>query len=84
MIVVYQEMKNPSYAEIVAVFADEEIYEVCFPIIEKQAKKHHFQFITESVEEYDIDSLVGKFYKNQETWMKELPKIKEILPEEEE
>jgi hypothetical protein len=56
MVKVYFE--QPGYAEIVAYFADENIYGACCEALEKQAKAYNFEFITESVnEEFDFDRL---------------------------
>jgi len=39
MVVVYFETPNHSFAEIVAVFQDEEMYDICFPALEEKAKE---------------------------------------------
>ncbi len=44
-------MDSPKYAELVAIFDDEETYAVCLPALEKLCKKHHFEYITESVDD---------------------------------
>lgn len=48
MVKVYFETN--SYAELVAIFDNEETYAACFPALEELAKKHGY-FITESVEQ---------------------------------
>ena len=58
MIIVYFETTQPAAAEIVAIFDDEETYNVCFPSLEILAKKHHWDIITESVDDNDIDDLL--------------------------
>jgi hypothetical protein len=40
-----------SHCELIAVFNDEETYEACLPALEKLAKKHNFDRVTESVVE---------------------------------
>ena len=51
------------HAEVIATFADEELYEACSKELEAHAKKHR-GFITESVQEErgmnSIDDLIGK------------------------
>lgn len=49
MIKVYFE--TSSYAELVATFADETLYDVCYPALEQEAKDRKFEFITESIED---------------------------------
>lgn len=49
MIKVYFE--TSSYAELVATFADETLYDVCYPALEQEAKDRNFEFITESIED---------------------------------
>lgn len=51
MVKVFFEMDNGKYAELVAIFDDEETYDACLPALEKLCKKHHFDLITESVNE---------------------------------
>jgi hypothetical protein len=51
MVKVYFEMDNGKYAELVAIFDDEETYASCLPALEILCKKHHFDLITESVDE---------------------------------
>lgn len=43
--------ENKHYSELVAIFQDEETYETCLPALEKLAKKHNFNMVTESVVE---------------------------------
>ena len=50
MIKVYFETTHPAYAEQVATFISEEVYDACLPALEALAKKHHFDFVSESVE----------------------------------
>jgi len=67
----YQPNGAPSgYNEFVAIFDDPDLADLCFPIIEKYAKKHHFHFVNE----------LG--HDEASTWGQ--AKIEEILPEEEE
>jgi hypothetical protein len=47
MIVVYFETPNNSYAEVVAKFADDELYNACVPVLEAQAKAQGY-ILTES------------------------------------
>jgi hypothetical protein len=49
-IVVYFETPNNSYAEVVAQFADDELYNACVPVLEAQAKAQGY-ILTESVRE---------------------------------
>ena len=49
-IVVYFETPNNSYAEVVAQFADDELYNACVPVLEAQAKALGY-ILTESVRE---------------------------------
>jgi hypothetical protein len=49
-IVVYFETPNNSYAEVVAQFADDELYNACLPVLEAQAKAQGY-IVTESVRE---------------------------------
>jgi len=55
MVKVYFETE--SYAELVAIFDNEATYDICFPALEKQALENGFMFVTESVEETDINIL---------------------------
>lgn len=50
MIKVYFETERPKYAELVAVFANEDIYMACLPILEKKKEESGFDVITESDE----------------------------------
>lgn len=52
MVKVYFEMDG-SYAELVAIFDDEDTYMACLPALEKLRKKHGFDLVTESI----IDSM---------------------------
>ena len=54
MVKVYFEMDNGGYAELVAIFDDEETYSDCFPALDKLRKKHGFDLITESIEDKTI------------------------------
>ena len=49
-IVVYFETPNFSYAEVVAQFASDELYDACFPALEAIAQRDGY-VITESVRE---------------------------------
>jgi len=51
MVKVYFETDSPKYAELVAIFDDEETYSACLPALEKLCEKHHFDYITESVDD---------------------------------
>jgi len=51
MVRVYFETTSPAHAELVAIFDDEETYNVCLPALEELAKKHHWDIITEGVDE---------------------------------
>lgn len=44
-------MERPKYAEMVAIFDDEETYNACLPALEELRQKHNFDYISESVEE---------------------------------
>jgi hypothetical protein len=47
-----------SYAELVAIFQDEELYSVCLEALEKEAIKRGFDIVTEGIdEELDINEL---------------------------
>jgi hypothetical protein len=59
MVKVYFELDNGKYAELVAIFDNEETYDVCLPALEKLAKKHNFDMVTESVVEDDIRDLAS-------------------------
>jgi len=57
MVKVY--METSGYAELVAIFDDEETSGVCSDAIEKLSEKHNFEYVTESVDESsDIGNLV--------------------------
>ena len=58
MIKVYFETN--SYAELVAVFRDEDTYSNCLPALKKQAKKENFARVTESVMSESIDAVDEK------------------------
>lgn len=49
-IVVYFETPNNSYAEVVAQFADDELYNACLPVLEARAQAQGY-IVTESVRE---------------------------------
>ena len=51
MVKVYFELNNGKYAELVAIFDDEETYNVCLPALEKLCKKNNFDLVMESVDE---------------------------------
>ena len=42
MVKVYFELDNGKYAELVAIFDDEETYDACLPALEKLCKKKQF------------------------------------------
>ena len=49
------------YAEVVAIFDDEETYAACLPALERLCKKRNFDRITESVEDTPIDNIVKPY-----------------------
>ena len=53
MIIVYFETPNNSYAEVVAKFADDELYNACVPVLEAQAKAQGY-ILTESYLEDEV------------------------------
>jgi len=55
MVKVYFET-DCGYSELVAIFDNEETYTICYPSLEKFARQNGF-FITESVEETDLNNL---------------------------
>jgi hypothetical protein len=55
MIQVYYE--QPGYAQVVAYFANEEVYGACVETLEKHALECNFEFITESVKNMDFEKL---------------------------
>lgn len=55
MVKVYFETEG--YAELVAIFDSEETYMVCLPALEKLAELNGFIYVTESVEENDLNNL---------------------------
>lgn len=55
MIKVYFE--TDSYAELVAIFDGEDTYYDCLPALEKRCLENGFQYITESLEETDINEI---------------------------
>jgi hypothetical protein len=60
MVKVYFELDHGKYAELVAIFDEEETYDVCLPALEKLAKKHNFDLVTESIdEETTIQKLIN-------------------------
>lgn len=52
MVKVYFETPNGSYAEVVAIFDNEETYDLCFPVLEEEAKKNRM-IVTESIIDTD-------------------------------
>lgn len=56
MIKVYFEMNNSKYSELAAIFYTEELYLLCLPQLEAEAKKGNFNCITESITETNIVS----------------------------
>ena len=67
MVNVYFELENGKYAELVAIFNDEETYDVCLPALEKLAKKHNFDLVTESIIDeltlHEADDIIRKNLK---------------------
>lgn len=57
MVKVYFESVNKSYAQLVAVFSDEQTYNNCSLALERMAKESNM-IVTESVEDEPIDSLL--------------------------
>jgi hypothetical protein len=51
MVKVYFELDNGKYAELVAIFDNEETYDAILPSLEKFAKKNNFDLVTESIDE---------------------------------
>lgn len=51
MVKVYFETPNHTYCERVATFKTEELYIICLPILEAEAKKQNF-IVTESIEDF--------------------------------
>lgn len=49
-VVVYFENESPAYGEVVAQFADEELYLACLPALEAKAKEARM-IVTESLRE---------------------------------
>lgn len=49
-VVVYFENESPAYGEVVAQFADEELYLACLPALEAKAKEMRM-IVTESLRE---------------------------------
>ena len=60
MVKVYFELDNGKYAELVAIFDDEETYDACLPALEKLCNKHNFDLVTESIEEKTITHYTKK------------------------
>lgn len=54
MVRVYFETPNHTFAERIATFKTDELYKICVPALEKEAKKHGY-ILTESVEEEEED-----------------------------
>jgi len=57
MVKVYFKYNNGSYADLVAIFDDEETYGKCYPALKKYATSMNFDTITESVNDDDIREL---------------------------
>lgn len=55
MVKVYYEQKG--YAQVVAYFDDENTYHACIESLEKNALENNFEFVTESVEDFDFDKI---------------------------
>jgi hypothetical protein len=49
--------ETPGYAELVAIFSDEDSYYACLPALEKLVEKHGFPRITESIEEMSLQAV---------------------------
>lgn len=65
MVRVYFETPNHSYADLVAIFDDEDLYMACLPVLEKQAKENRM-IVTESIDE-EIESLNRVEIKNKKS-----------------
>ena len=52
-VIAYYETKNNNYAERVAEFANEELYEVCIKVLEKDAESHNM-ILTESIDDTTV------------------------------
>ena len=58
LIKVYYERHPATYAEVVAFFDSEEVYNAVLPALEKNAKDNGFDIVTESILECtDLDTL---------------------------
>ena len=57
MVKVYFESRF--HAELVAIFDTEELYDLCFPSLEKEAKKHRM-IVTESIEDGNIKEVAWR------------------------
>jgi len=55
MIIVYFETPNNSYAEVVAKFADDELYNACVPVLEAQAKAQGYILTESFIEDEELD-----------------------------
>lgn len=59
MIIVYYEMDHPIYCEQIALFENLETYDLCLPLLEKEAIANGFDRITESVREEELVDLIS-------------------------
>ena len=57
MVKVYFESRF--HAELVAIFDTEELYDLCFPVLEKEAKKHRM-IVTESIEDENMEEVAWR------------------------
>ena len=56
MIIVYFETPNNSYAEVVAKFADDELYNACVPVLEAQAEAQGYILTESFIEDEGIEN----------------------------
>ena len=63
MVKVYFETENHTFAERIATFKTEELYNICLPALEKEANKHSY-IVTETIEEEEAKDLF-EFYEDQ-------------------
>jgi len=65
MIKVYFETTDHTFAERIATFKTEELYNICLPALEKEAKKHSY-IVTETIEEEPEETKdLFEFYEDQ-------------------
>jgi hypothetical protein len=58
-------METNVAAELVALFSNEETYLSCLPALNKIREKHGYHYITEALENTDIDSLIDILETNK-------------------